>query len=328
MINTRYNKAIYLCVALLVVAIFGSAGSAYAVGDAYFPQDTTVSLTGADYIIAASSDADSVTTNGTTTITVTISSGQSLTLTSAAGYSLSNDMGFGVTCTGAKSVLAIVPASTKTVTISPNTSSVVCSSSTGGSGGSSGGGGAPASTPTPTPTVTPTPTPVITVTPAPTSTPITTIGVMTPGQRGFVSLANLNLKEGDVVSSPGSSDPDVYIVNAWGYKRLFLNPAIFNFYGHLGGFSKVKNVTAITRGKMVASGLYRNCETNDQKVYGVQVTGEDTGILHWVNTSGAQAVADDADFFKKVFCINTKEFNWYSKGSNYTSVSQVPNYSR
>ena len=79
---------------------------------------------------------------------------------------------------------------------------------------------------------------------------------------------------------------------------------------------------------MVASGLYRNCETNDQKVYGVQVTGEDTGILHWVNTSGAQAVADDADFFKKVFCINTKEFNWYSKGSNYTSVSQVPNYSR
>ena len=308
--------------------LLGGAGSVYAVGDASFPQDTTVSLTGADYIIAGSSDADSVTTNGTTTVTVTISSGQSLTLTSINGYQLANDGGYGVTCSGAKSVLVLsTTASGKVVVIAPNTSSTVCSSGTGGSGGG-GGGYVPISTPTPTPSATPTATPVITVTPAPTSTPITTIGVMTPGQRGFVSLTNLNLKEGDVVSSPGSSDPDVYIVNIWGYKRLFLNPAIFNFYGHLGGVCKVKNVTATTRGKMVASGLYRNCETNDQKVYGVQVTGEDTGILHWVNTSGAQAIADDANFFKKVFCINTKEFNWYPKGANYTSVSQVPNYSR
>ncbi|KKR13762.1 MAG: Filamentous hemagglutinin family outer membrane protein, partial [Parcubacteria group bacterium GW2011_GWC1_39_29] len=50
--------------------------------------------------------------------------------------------------------------------------------------------------------------------------------------------------------------------------------------------------------------------------------------MHWVNTSGAQAVADDSNFFKKVFVINQTEFNWYNKGSDYTSVNQVPNYAR
>ena len=136
------------------------------------------------------------------------------------------------------------------------------------------------------------------------------------------------LNDGDVVSAAGSDDSDVYIVNIYGYKRLFLNPIIFNFYGHLGGFGKVKNVTGTTRDKFGTSGLFRNCETNDPKVYGVEATGEDAGILHWVNTTGEQAVADDPVFFKKVFCINSREFNWYQKGSDYTSVNQIPIYLR
>src|SRR3989344_5873731 len=143
-----------------------------------------------------------------------------------------------------------------------------------------------------------------------------------------VAPADYGLTEGNVISAAGSDDPDVYIVNEQGYKRLFLNPAIFNFYGHLGGFAAVKNVSATTRDAFGTSGLFRNCETNDTKVYGVETTGEDTGMLHWVNTTGAQAVADDPNFFKKVFCINNNEFNWYSKGSDYTSVNQVPSYVR
>lgn len=142
-----------------------------------------------------------------------------------------------------------------------------------------------------------------------------------------VAPADYGLKEGDTVSAAGSSDPDIYIVNDYGYKRLFLNPVIFNFYAHLG-WSKVKTVSSPTRDAFTTSGLFRNCETNDEKVYGVETTGEDTGMLHWVNTTGAQAVADDANFFKKVFCVNSNEFNWYSKGANYTSVSQVPDYKR
>jgi len=153
-------------------------------------------------------------------------------------------------------------------------------------------------------------------------------GVLLVPFAGAVAPADYGLKEGDVVSAAGSDDPDVYIVNEHGFKRLFLNPAIFNFYGHLGGFAAVKNVSPATRDAFGTSGLFRNCESGDQKVYGVETTGEDVGMLHWVNTSGAQAVADDADFFKKVFCINNNEFNWYSKGSDYTSVNQVPSYSR
>lgn len=140
--------------------------------------------------------------------------------------------------------------------------------------------------------------------------------------------SDYGLKEGDTISAAGSSDPDVYIVNEHGYKRLFLNPAIFNMYGHLGGFANVKSVTPATRDAFGTSGLFRNCEAGDQKVYGIDVTGEDTAVLRWVNTSGAQAVADDPNFFAKVFCINTAEFNSYNKGAEFSSVLQVPAYTR
>ena len=169
--------------------------------------------------------------------------------------------------------------------------------------------------------------PVVSPSVTPISAPVS-VSKPTPASRGFVSLTAVSLKDGDVISAGGSSDPDVYIVNPNGYKRLFLNPAIFGFYGHLGGFSKVKSATSTTRDVFVTSGLFRNCETNDKKVYGVETTGEDTGVLHWVNTTGEQAVADDPNFFKKVFCINTNEFNWYKKGTDYTTVNQIPDYSR
>ncbi len=158
-----------------------------------------------------------------------------------------------------------------------------------------------------------------------------TIGVLFAALIGIryaaaVAPSDYGLTEGNTVSAAGSDDPDVYIVNEQGYKRLFLNPVIFGFYGHLGGFANVKSITPATRDAFPTSGLFRL--DGDQKVYGVESTGEDTGVLHWVNTSGAQAVADDPNFFKKVFVINQNEFNWYAKGTNYTSVSQVPNYVR
>ena len=84
-----------------------------------------------------------------------------------------------------------------------------------------------------------------------------------------------------------------------------------------------------TRDAFLTSGLFRNCETNDPKVYAADVTGEDIGTLHWVNVTGEQAVQQDANFFKKVFCINNNEFSWYPKSPVvYTSLSQVPAYSR
>src|SRR3989338_5063194 len=85
--------------------------------------------------------------------------------------------------------------------------------------------------------------------------------------------ADYGLVEGDLISAAGSSDPDIYIVNEYGYKRLFLNPTIFNFYGHLK-WSNVRTVSAATRDAFITSGLFRNCEADDPKVYGVEVTAE------------------------------------------------------
>ncbi|MBI2065146.1 MAG: DUF5011 domain-containing protein [Candidatus Yanofskybacteria bacterium] len=163
---------------------------------------------------------------------------------------------------------------------------------------------------------------------APVSTPTPSVLGAVTAVGDSANLAKYNLNEGDTVSATGSSDPDIYIVNAWGYKRLFLNPAIFNFYAHLG-WSRVKSVVSGARDAFPTSGLFRNCEVNDTKVYAVDATGEDSGVLHWVNMTGDQAVTEDANFFKKVFCVNNNEFGWYSKSSiDYTSLSQIPVYSR
>ena len=147
-------------------------------------------------------------------------------------------------------------------------------------------------------------------------------------QVNAVKPSDYGLKEGDLISAIFSDDPDVYIINDQGYKRLFLNPEIFKFYGHLGGFVNVKLVTPEVRDAFITSGLFRNCEDNDQKVYGVDIEGEDSGQLHWVDATGEQAVQDDPDFFKKIFCINRKEFKWYPQGTEFRAVKEVPKYER
>ena len=121
-------------------------------------------------------------------------------------------------------------------------------------------------------------------------------------QANAASPSDYGLKEGDLISAIFSDDPDVYIINEHGYKRLFLNPEIFKFYTHLGGFFNIKLVTTEARDSFPTSGLFRNCEDDDQKVYGVDIEGDDSGQLRWINTTGDQAVQDDPDFFKKVFC--------------------------
>ena len=155
---------------------------------------------------------------------------------------------------------------------------------------------------------------------------VSIIGV--PHLAEAVQPSDFNLKEGDVISAEG--DPDVYIINDFGYKRLFVNPQIFNLYGHLG-WNKIKKVSPATRDAFITSGLFRNCEvagTTGERVFGLDVVNEDVADLRWVNTTGTQAVADDSSFFQKVFCINTGEAKLYGSGAQYTSVTQIRNYTR
>jgi hypothetical protein len=318
---------VVLMAGLLLVGVNGARATTV-----NFAQNTTVALGVGDITILAGSEVNEVTSTNTS-ITISAISGQKIILTSANKLHLSNASGYGFLCEATESRLTINSTSTQTIVVTPTSTS--CDST----GSIAGGGATPTPTPTPTPagggggtppaaTPTPSVSPAVSPTPTPTPTPTVPGSKPTPASQGFVSLTAVSLKDGDVISAAGSSDPDVYIVNPNGYKRLFLNPAIFGFYGHLGGFSKIKGATSVTRDVFVTSGLFRNCETNDKKVYGVETTGEDTGTLHWINTTGEQAVADDPNFFKKVFCINTREFNWYPKGSDYTTVNQIPDYSR
>ncbi|MFZ5559800.1 MAG: hypothetical protein ACOZAL_03330 [Patescibacteria group bacterium] len=123
------------------------------------------------------------------------------------------------------------------------------------------------------------------------------------------------LKEGDLIRAEG--DWDVFIVNQFGYKRLFLNPTIFNMYGHLGGWKAVKTVTKTTRDAFVTSHHYRYVDS--PKVYLMKVTGEDTGTLHWINMTAENYLSQGGNA-NAIFTINKKELDWYSKGADVTSL--------
>jgi len=122
------------------------------------------------------------------------------------------------------------------------------------------------------------------------------------------------LKEGDLIRAQG--DFDIFIINQHGYKRLFLNPAIFNMYGHLGGWKAVKTVTPQVRDAFITSNYYRYIDS--PKVYYLAVTGGDTGMLQWVNITGESFLSQGGKP-ESIFIINKSEFNWYPKGADKTS---------
>jgi len=135
-----------------------------------------------------------------------------------------------------------------------------------------------------------------------------------PTSTEFAKPEDYGLREGDLIRAEG--DLDIFIINQYGYKRLFLNPAIFNMYGHLGGWDAVKIVKPTTRDAFRTSNYYRYSES--PKVYEVEVTGGDTGKLHWLNITGEQFLSGAKP--ESVFTINKSELNWYPLGTDKTSI--------
>ena len=132
---------------------------------------------------------------------------------------------------------------------------------------------------------------------------------------GMAKPEDYGLKEGDLIRAQG--DFDIFIINQNGYKRLFLNPVIFNMYGHLGGWKAVKTVTPATRDAFVTSKLFRYIDS--PKVYQLEVTGEDTGKLHWLNMTGENFLSQGGKA-DSIFIINKSELNWYPKGTDKASL--------
>lgn len=144
---------------------------------------------------------------------------------------------------------------------------------------------------------------------------------------GEASPSVFGLTEGDLLRVASLNDPDIYIVNASGFKRLILSPAIFSYYGHFQ-WRQVKSVEVGVRDAFPTSALVRNCEANDPKVYAVEVAQDDAAVLHWVDLAADAALVQDDDFFKKVFCINAREFAMYARGDSYDAVSRITAYER
>jgi hypothetical protein len=143
--------------------------------------------------------------------------------------------------------------------------------------------------------------------------------VVQPPQSGnptkMAKPEDYGLKEGDLIRAEG--DFDIFIINQYGYKRLFLNPTIFNIYGHLGSWKDVKTVSPATRDAFITSSLYRY--SGSPKVYKLEVTGEDTGILHWIDIT-ADEFFSQAGKAEAIFTINKAELDWYSKGTDVFSL--------
>ncbi len=144
---------------------------------------------------------------------------------------------------------------------------------------------------------------------------------------------DFGLQEGNRITSyQNDGNPDINVVNdnfMRAYSRNFISPAVCLLYGSQYGAggcfaAGLKQVTAAVKNAFPLSCYFTNGNTNDGKVYYLEVTGQDSGTLHWVNMEPDTVRATDADFFLKVFKINNLEQAFYAMGAPYTSMSQVP----
>ncbi len=182
----RDKILIRITVLLLLNWVLLVASDALAVGNASFPQATTVSITvsgaSTNFIISAGSDADSLTVNPSSFV-FQISNGQRFTITSAQRFKFINNSSVATICeSNNTSTLDVLGTTlTRTITVTPDGSTCTLLQTAGG--GSGGGGGvvsnpaSPTITPTPsvgvTPTVSATPVVVARVTVLPSPTPAT-----------------------------------------------------------------------------------------------------------------------------------------------------------
>jgi len=121
------------------------------------------------------------------------------------------------------------------------------------------------------------------------------------------------LSDGDVVKTAGN--PDVYIVTTAphgqyaGWKRLILNPEVFNLYGHLK-WSNIKTVNDATVSAYQTSALVRG--ENDPKVYVLAPNG-DVGTKTWI-TNEAEFLAAGYSW-NQIAQVNNKERDMYTDAS-------------
>ena len=141
-----------------------------------------------------------------------------------------------------------------------------------------------------------------------------------------VNAQTQTIQDGDLIRATGTQD--IYIVkliNNKQFKRLIINPDIFDSYGHLE-WSNVQNVSQITIDSYQTSNLVQR--TGDSTIYRVFPDG-DSGSKAQVTlpTNQYQSAGIDTD---SIYTINTNEFNLYrtidpiTTPEEYTEEEQTP----
>ena len=134
----------------------------------------------------------------------------------------------------------------------------------------------------------------------------------------FVATAQVgSIMEGDVIKT--ADNPDVYIAKYVGvknFKRLILNPAVFNSYGHLS-WSNIKVVSQAEMDMFTNSQLVR--AEGDPKVYQLSsAPNSDTGVKAWLNMTAAEFTAAGYDW-DSIYQINQVDRDNYTAGSDITT---------
>jgi len=144
------------------------------------------------------------------------------------------------------------------------------------------------------------------------------IGIL--GIIGFIGIINsvraVAVIDGDLIRVQGGIDVYIVkIVSGKDFKRLILNPEIFNQYGHLK-WENIKTVSQKELDEYTTSDLVR--AVGDDKIYKLYPNG-DTGEKRWIKT------ADDFLAFKydwdAVYTINNFERDSYTAGDDLTFLA-------
>ncbi|KKS26444.1 MAG: hypothetical protein UU87_C0002G0123 [Parcubacteria group bacterium GW2011_GWA2_42_11] len=123
------------------------------------------------------------------------------------------------------------------------------------------------------------------------------------------------INEGDTIRVANTYD--IYIAKYVGskkFKRLILNPEVFNSYGHLS-WSAVKTVTQAEMDSFTNSDLVR--ALGDTKVYKLVPNG-DVGSKQWMNMTAEAFTAGGWDW-DSIYVINNVDRDNYTTGADITS---------
>lgn len=130
------------------------------------------------------------------------------------------------------------------------------------------------------------------------------------------------IPEGAIIKT--ADNPDVYIVkynNGKQFRRLILNPQVFESYGHL----KWENIITITAAEMNSCKISNLVKVeNDPKVLALAPNG-DAGSKSWLNVAAIDFIAVGGDW-DSVYQINAVDASNYNIATDLTTRSQVQTF--